>query len=221
VQESGVVLGRDSRDESVPQGRLKITQDAILGYFCLQDGLFAIQYTDVTMARASHASSKNRSPSPGVTAVVALCLAAGWVWLVAGTHLHEMVIGAVVVVLATLYLNVVRESSQNKIRLEWNDVAQCWRLPWYMVCDTWVVTLVFFGDLLHLRPAGSYYRVCRFKCSQRDPAVLGRGVLATIYMTATPNTIVVGIDPELSRMLFHQIERSSVPEMTQALGGQA
>jgi hypothetical protein len=32
---SGVVLGRDLRDEPVPQGRLKITQDAILGYLYL------------------------------------------------------------------------------------------------------------------------------------------------------------------------------------------
>jgi len=34
-RKSGVVLGRDSRDEPVPQGRLKITQDAILGYLYL------------------------------------------------------------------------------------------------------------------------------------------------------------------------------------------
>jgi hypothetical protein len=34
-RKSGVVLGRDSRDEAVPQGRLKITQDAILGYLYL------------------------------------------------------------------------------------------------------------------------------------------------------------------------------------------
>ena len=30
-RKSGAILGRDSRDEPVPQGRLKITQDAILG----------------------------------------------------------------------------------------------------------------------------------------------------------------------------------------------
>jgi hypothetical protein len=31
-RKSGVILGKDSREEPVPQGRLKITQDAILGY---------------------------------------------------------------------------------------------------------------------------------------------------------------------------------------------
>ena len=158
----------------------------------------------------------------GVTAVVAFCLAFGWVWLVAGTHLHEMIVGAGAVVLASALLE---DSSTNRrrnaLRLEWKDVVQCWRIPWYMVCDTWVVTVVLFSDLLHLRPAGSYYRVCGFKSSKRDPAMLGRGVLATVYMTATPNSIVLGIDPQSSRMLFHQLERSSVPKMARALGAQS
>ena len=70
----------------------------------------------------------------------------------------------------------------------------------------------FIQDLFHLRPAGSYYRVCGFESSKRDPAILGRGVLATIYMTMTPNFIVLGIDRKSSRMLFHQIERSQCTE---------
>jgi multisubunit Na+/H+ antiporter MnhE subunit len=173
------------------------------------------------MALASRVSSKNRSSSPGVTALVAVCLAFGWVWLVAGTHLHEMMVGAGVVVLATLFLRLVHRSQANPIQLHWKDVAQGWRIPWYMVCDTWVVILLLLRDLLHLGPAGSYYRVCGFKCSRRDPAILGRGVLATIYMTATPNSIVLGIDPQSSKMLFHQLERANVPKMARALGAQS
>jgi hypothetical protein len=42
-RKSGSVLGRDSRDEPVPRGRLKITQDAILGHFYLRNGKFAIR----------------------------------------------------------------------------------------------------------------------------------------------------------------------------------
>jgi hypothetical protein len=172
------------------------------------------------MARASHASSQNGSSSPGVIAVVAFCLAFGWVFLVAGTHLHEMMVGAAVVVLATFYLNAVRKSSQNKIRLEWKDAVQCWRIPWYMASGIWEITVVLFKDLAYLSRAGSYYRVSGFKTSKRDRVVIARTVLATVYTTTAPNFIVVGIDPELSRMLFHQIERSSVPKMTQALGAQ-
>jgi hypothetical protein len=42
-----------------------------------------------------------------------------------------------------------------------------------------------------------------------------------VYTTTAPNFIVIGIDPDLSRMLFHQIERSSVPKMTRELGAQS
>ncbi len=156
-----------------------------------------------------------------MAAVLAVSLAIGWVWLVATTHLDEMIVGAAVVVLATLFLLLVHRAQANAIQLHWKDVAQGWRIPWYMVCDTGMVTLVLLRDLLHLRPAGSYYRVCGFECSRRDPAILGRGVLATIYMTATPNSIVLGIDPKSSRMLVHQLERAPVPKMVRALGAQS
>ncbi len=155
-----------------------------------------------------------------VAALLAVSLAIGWVWLVAGTHLHEMMVGAVVVAVATLFLLLVHHSQPNAIRLHWKDVAQAWRIPWYMVSDTWAVTLVLLRDLLHLSPAGSFYRVCNFKSSKLDQAVPGRGVLVTIYMTATPNTIAIGIDPESSRLLFHQLQRTDLPKMARTLGAE-
>ena len=172
------------------------------------------------MSRAAQKSAKGETSPFSMIVLLAISLAIGWVWLVAGTHLHEMIVGAAVVAVATLFLLLVHRSQPNAIRLHWKDVAQGWRIPWYMVTDTWVVTLVFFKDLLHLSPAGSYYRVCGFKSSKRDPAVLGRGVLTTIYMTATPNTIALGIDPESSRLLFHQLQRTNLPKMARALGAQ-
>jgi hypothetical protein len=172
------------------------------------------------MARASHASSKSRRSSPAVTAVVAFCLAFGWVWLVAGMRLHEMMVGAAVVAVATLYLNAVHSSSHNKIRFAWKDVIQCWRIPWYLASGVWEITVVLFKDITYLSRAGSYYRVSGFKTSKRDRTAIARTVLATVYATTAPNFIVIGVDPELSRMLFHQIERSSVPKMLQALGAQ-
>ena len=42
--------------------------------------------------------------------LLAISLAIGWVWLVAGTHLHEMIVGAVVVAVATLFLLLVHRS---------------------------------------------------------------------------------------------------------------
>jgi hypothetical protein len=90
-----------------------------------------------------------------------------------------------------------------------------------MASGIWEITIVFLKDLLNLKRAGSFYRVCGFQSSKRDPRIRAREVLATVYTTTAPNFIVIGIDPELSRMLFHQIERSSVPKMTQSLGAQS
>jgi hypothetical protein len=131
-----------------------------------------------------------------------------------------MMVGAVVVILATLYWKAVHESSLNTLRLEWRDVVQGWRIPWYIASRIWEITIILGKDLTYVGRAGSYYRVSGFKSSKRDQTIVGREVLATIYSTAAPNFIVIGIDPELSRMLFHQIERTSMSKMTQALGAQ-
>lgn len=80
------------------------------------------------------------------------------------------------------------------------------------------ITLVLAKDLLGIAPAKSLFRVSPFAPVNEDPTHLGRRVLATAYTSATPSIIVIGIDVEQHRMLFHQIERSDLPLMTKALG---
>jgi hypothetical protein len=172
------------------------------------------------MSRNSRKAKAKTTP-PRVVALIATSLAVGWVWLVASTHVHEMIVGAVVVVLATLFVVMVQKSQRETLKFRWKDVVQCWRVPWYIVARIWEISVLLFKDLFFIRRAGSYYRVCGFKSSRRDPEIVAREVLATIYTTMAPNFIVIGIDPDLSRMLFHQIERSGVSKMTQALGAQS
>ncbi len=80
------------------------------------------------------------------------------------------------------------------------------------------MTVVLLKDLLHIAPAESLYRVSPFATADEDPDHLGRRVLATAYSTATPSIIVIGIDVDQRRMLFHQIKRRDLPSMTKALG---
>jgi hypothetical protein len=169
---------------------------------------------------AGFRSSKYSLASPGEAALIAISLSVGWVWLVASTHLHEMVVGAVVVMLGTLFVLTVCRSAREPVEPEWRDIVQCWRVPWYLASRMWQISVLLFEDLFFAHRAGSYYRVCGFKSSKRDPKIVAREVLATVYTTVAPNFIVIGIDPELSRMLFHQLERSGVSKMTQALGAQ-
>ena len=82
------------------------------------------------------------------------------------------------------------------------------------------VAIILSKDLCGVKAAESFYRVSGFKTSKSDPQLIARRVLATAYTTTAPNFIVIGIDYNQSRMLFHQLERSIVPKMTKELGAQ-
>ena len=112
----------------------------------------------------------------------------------------------------------VCRSSNTELALRPRDLFQCWRIPWYIAGDVCVLTLVAFKDLMHLEPAQSLYRVCGFDTSAHDPVRKARTVMAIAFTTASPNILVIGIDPATSRMLFHQLKSGKVPQMARALG---
>jgi hypothetical protein len=82
------------------------------------------------------------------------------------------------------------------------------------------IIAILLKDLLGVKKADSFYRVSGFKTSKSNPSLVARRILATFYTTMAPNFIVIGIDFHQSRMLFHQLRRSSVPKMTKSLGAQ-
>jgi hypothetical protein len=57
-----------------------------------------------------------------------------------------------------------------------------------------------------------------FKTTKEGPVQAARRVLATAYTSATPNSIVVGIDYDQQRILIHQMQRSGLTAMQRALG---
>jgi multisubunit Na+/H+ antiporter MnhE subunit len=150
-----------------------------------------------------------------VLAVIAVL----WIWFVSGMKLHEMVVGFAVMILVALFTVKVVLSEELPIELRAEDVIQLWRLPWYILRDTVVVTWILLRNLGGKR-AGSYYRYCGFSSSKHDPVKIARSVLATTYTTASPNTVVIGIDPDQNHILFHQLQRGSVSTMAKNLGAQ-
>ena len=138
--------------------------------------------------------------------------------MVAGTKRDEMIVGGISVAAALWFWWRVMGASGLKMRFVLRDVVACWRVPWYVVSGVWEITVVMVKDLVGAKKAGSLYRVCGFETSKDEPLKVARRALATGYTTLAPNFIVIGIDYAQSRMLFHQLERSSVPLMTQELG---
>ncbi len=166
-------------------------------------------------------STARRSASVPAAAMALFVMAGEWVLMVAGTRKHEMVVGVVVVLASGLFLRTVHKSATLRLTLEWRDLRACWRVPWYIISGSYEIIKLLLRDALTSRRAESLYRVSGFATAKDDPRMAARRVLATAYTTAAPNFIVIGIDCAQSRMLFHQIERSSVPKMTRELGAQS
>jgi multisubunit Na+/H+ antiporter MnhE subunit len=148
-------------------------------------------------------------------------MAAGWCLLVAGFKRDEMIVGALAVAAAAMFLWHAFKVASERLDLRVRDVLLALRLPWMMLSDAWIVTVVLFKDLLRIEPAGSFYRVKGFRTAIHDPLLVARRVLATVYTTSTPNSIVIGIDPSQSRMLIHQLRRAPSSQLERDLGAQS
>ncbi|MGC1869801.1 MAG: hypothetical protein WA700_02480 [Acidobacteriaceae bacterium] len=144
-----------------------------------------------------------------------------WILLVAGTHIDEMIVGAASVLASGVFLFVAHRTSTLHTDFRLADMAKGWRIPWYVISDIFVITIVLFKDLFGIEKAKSLFRVSGFQTAKKDPVLAARRVLAIAYTSASPNTIVLGIDYTCSRMLFHQLKRAPLPQMTGDLGAKS
>lgn len=169
---------------------------------------------------------RRRKPRPGglfdrpvqLFALTGVILAIGWIAFVGSVHLHEMIVGAVVVALSTAFCGLIYRAEKLPFDVHLRDLAQAWRVPREIAVDTGVVLRVLLADLFLGRRAASLYRVCGFHGGKHDPYIVGRSALAVMYPTMSPNMIVIGIDVAQSHMLFHQIKRDDVAASARALG---
>lgn len=143
-----------------------------------------------------------------------------WILLVGGVHRDEMIVGALCLIGAILMLLLVAGVRQQNVRFTVRDIFSGWRLPWYAVQDTYLVSKVLVHDLLLGRKPGSSYRVCGFRTSKRNPGDVARRVLITSFASATPNVIIIGVDYAQNRLLFHQLQQGELNQMMRQLGAQ-
>lgn len=144
-----------------------------------------------------------------------------WLIFVGTFALHELLVGILGTFLATLGLLVVTVQYPPRFLPGIPDLLACWRLPWYLLSGTWEVALVAAKDCIGSKRAQSVFRVSPFRAgTTENPHATARRALAVLYTTVSPNFIVLGINAKSQTMLFHQIERSSVPKMTEQLGAE-
>jgi hypothetical protein len=154
---------------------------------------------------------RNRSNS---IAVVLLWIAAGvgcWLLFVASSFsVHELWLCLVFTALTVFMVFITWRQMNVGFTPSFRQVIALWRLPWYVLHDTFEVTVILAKDAARIRRAGSHFRAAPFvsKPGEHDNS---REVLATAGTTMTPSIIVVGITD--THILFHQLERSPLPRM--------
>lgn len=153
------------------------------------------------------------------TVVLATVPSAGlWLLLVGTASAHEASVGIFAVLFATATLFAMRRCYPESPRIRWRDLLPFWQVPFTVLADTVTVTRVLLRDLTGGAPAPSLYRTVRWEHGSDQLLERGRGVLATVAMTASPNSIVLGIDSQQSRMVLHQVSREPVNATARALG---
>ena len=177
------------------------------------------QQNSPTQGRQHESRGSHRTPmTPGVFVLALATAVVLWLVFVASFSSHELMVGAACVLLTMLFMNSVTRSLGLKLEMRLRDVAQAYRIPWYELTGNWTIVLVLLKDLLGIAPAQNCFHVCGFDSSRHDPVRASRTVLAVAFTTASPNSIVIGIDPAQSRMLFHQVSPTGVQRMAKALG---
>jgi multisubunit Na+/H+ antiporter MnhE subunit len=140
-----------------------------------------------------------------------------WTACVASFAAHELIIGIPATVLSVAFCLFTVHKLDLRFRPSPVELAEIWRLPWYVTLDVAQVVWVLVQDLAGKR-APSLFRSAPWRENEESGRGTARRVLATAYTTVSPNFIVVGIDREQGQMLFHQLRATKVPVLAERLG---
>lgn len=142
-------------------------------------------------------------------------------WLLAGalylllidtTDLPELIVGAIVAVMAATGFGLAREQyiAAETFRLTWFQRA--YRPLAQVPRDVAMVSWTALVQLRHPRADRGVFRSVPFRCGGDEARQIGRRALAESLGSFAPNTIIVGVDPERELLLGHQLKRSGGDE---------
>jgi len=128
-----------------------------------------------------------------------------WVWVDDSIALAELLVGAAVAGLAAFFVELVSHQSATRFRacIEW--FAPLASVPKELVKDTLLALKVLWHRLAHGEQPNSGFRVVPAEYGDDSPEGMTRRALLTAGRSITPNTFVVGLDPDTNLMVVHQL----------------
>jgi multisubunit Na+/H+ antiporter MnhE subunit len=126
-----------------------------------------------------------------------------WLLLTSTVDPQEVVAGIAAAAVAATIMTVVQRSIRRPVRIRARWLWPAWRIPILIARDTVTLT-VLLGRKLARRPTppGAFDEV-PMKAPATRGEVVGKDLLATLGISLSPNTIVVGFDPEREVLVVH------------------
>jgi multisubunit Na+/H+ antiporter MnhE subunit len=140
------------------------------------------------------------------SALLGVLLGAGFYLLLIDTvQLPEVYAGLGATLLAGLAFEVSREQGFAEASL-----APAWllggrRVLWRLPTQIWLVSLEAVLQLVSSKRRRGEFRAVRFRAGGEGSRDVGRRALTEALGSLTPNTIVIGIDPDRDLLLVHQL----------------
>jgi multisubunit Na+/H+ antiporter MnhE subunit len=128
-----------------------------------------------------------------------------WLLLTSTVDPVEVLVGTGASLVAATAAAVVRRRLRTDFRPRIRWLRTAWRLPLGIAGDTVTVFAVLAGRLRGRGlPRGALVAV-PFRHGGENPTDDARRALATVGVGVTPNTFVVGVDPDRDELLVHQL----------------
>jgi hypothetical protein len=99
-------------------------------------------------------------------------------------------------------------------RMHW--LAQVYRLPSMVAEDLGLLSKCLFNEILR-RPSRSTFATTKFSTSPDDCRATAQRALVILFVSTTPNSIVLDVDPDENRIFYHQVGPAPVPELLHQL----
>jgi multisubunit Na+/H+ antiporter MnhE subunit len=122
----------------------------------------------------------------------------------------ELYAGAGATLIAALAFEASREQGFAEAALPARGLARAWRVLIRLPVDIGLVAVAAITQLFRSgsgRGSRGQFRAVRFDAGGAEETDAGRRALAEALGSLTPNTIVVGVDPDSRLILVHQLER--------------
>lgn len=153
-------------------------------------------------------------------AVSVLLAYAAWLAFVGNVSGQELALGAAGAFATSALSAFVFKQMGIPAQIRFQDALPLLWIPLYLLYGGWEILSVLAKDFAGVRKAPCLFRAVAYE-HRSGPHGFVRRALAVAGTTATPNSIVIGIDKNRHLLLFHQIQRSDVPRTTKELGAKA